>query len=291
MQSFEYQAPPSLEQAVARLAAEPERARPMAGGTDLLTQMREGRRQIGSLIDIKSIPELTAVTYHPELGLSLGAAASCYAICHHPDVVARYPGLVDGLGVIGAVQIQFRASVGGNLCNASPAADSIPPLIVHAATCMIVGPAGARSVPAEDFCVAPGRTVLQPGELLVSVQVPPPPRNFGAHYLRFIPRNEMDIAVANAAASVTLSEDGSTFTAARVAIGAVAPTPLFVAAAGEVLAGKPVSPESIAMAAAAARSASRPITDMRGSADQRRHLASVLTARVIETAVARARHA
>ncbi len=289
MQAFEYQAPPSLEQAVARLAAEPERARPMAGGTDLLTQMREGRRQIGSLIDIKSIPELTAVTYHPEQGLSLGAAASCYAICHHPDVVARYPGLVDGLGVIGAVQIQFRASVGGNLCNASPAADSIPPLIVHAATCQIVGPAGARSVPAEDFCVAPGRTVLQPGELLVSVQVPPPPRNFGAHYLRFIPRNEMDIAVVGAAAAITLSDDGRTFASARLALGAVGPTPLLLANAGDYLPGRPVNDETLAQAARLAQAEARPIDDVRGTAGFRRHLSGVLTRRALERAVERAR--
>ncbi len=289
MQAFEYQAPTSLEQAVARLAADPQQARPMAGGTDLLTQMREGRRQVGSLIDIKSIPELTAVTYHPQQGLSLGAAASCFAICHHPHVVARYPGLVDGLGVIGAVQIQFRASIGGNLCNASPAADSIPPLIVHGATCTIVGPAGARSVPVEDFCVAPGRTVLQPGELLVSVQVPTPPRNFGAHYLRFIPRNEMDIAVVGAAAAITLSEDGRTFASARLALGAVGPTPLLLANAGDYLPGRPVNDETLGQAARLAQAEARPIDDVRGTADFRRHLSGVLTRRALERAVERAR--
>lgn len=289
MQAFEYQAPISLEQAVARLAAEPERARPMAGGTDLLTQMREGRRQVGSVIDIKSIPQLSTIAYDAERGLDLGAAASCFAICHHPDVVARYPGLVDGLGVIGAVQIQFRATVGGNLCNASPAADSIPPLIVHGATCTIVGPAGARTVAVEDFCVAPGRTVLQPGELLVSILVPPPPPRFGAHYLRFIPRNEMDIAVVGAAAAVTLSEDGRAFATARLALGAVGPTPLLLTSAGEYLPGRPINDETLRQAARLAQAEARPIDDVRGTADFRRHLSGVLTRRALEHALERAR--
>ncbi len=289
MQAFEYIETMSLDQAIALLSQDPERSRPFAGGTDLLPQLREGRRQVGLVVDIKQIPELRTVMDHPERGLRIGAAAACYDICHNPAVAARYPGLVDGFGVIGAVQIQFRASVGGNLCNASPAADSIPALIVHGATCTAIGPNGQRTLPVEAFCVAPGRTALQPGEILAWIDVPAPADRSGAAYLRFIPRNEMDIAVVGAAAAVTLAADGGTFDSARLALGAVGPTPLLIAEAGEYLVGKPVSAETIAEAARIAQAAARPIDDVRGTAAFRTHLSAVLMRRAIERAVERAR--
>lgn len=287
----DYVAPATVEDALAVLSEHGPDARVFAGGTDLIVQVRERRRDVGVMVDLKKIPELVAHGFLADGSLRIGAAAPCARLYADAEIRAKYPAIIDSASLIGGIQIQSRASLGGNLCNSSPAADSIPTLIALSAVCEIAGRSGRRTLPVEQFCTGPGQNALQPGELLTALVFPPPAAHSGAAFERFIPRNEMDIAVANAAASVTLSEDGSTFTAARVAIGAVAPTPLFVAAAGEVLAGKPVSPESIAMAAAAARSASRPITDMRGSADQRRHLASVLTARVIETAVARARHA
>lgn len=288
MQSFEFSSPASLEQAVA-LAGGGDQPRVLAGGTDLLPQLREGRRQAGRVIDLKRIPEMTAITYSPQDGLRLGAAASCYEVCHHPAVARHYAGLVDGAQVIGAVQIQFRASIGGNLCNASPAADSIPALIVHRAVCRIVGPAGARTLPAEAFCTGPGRNALQPGEILAAVHLPPPPAHFGARYLRFIPRNEMDIAVVGAAAAVTLSPDGRTFQSARLALGAVAATPLLAAEAGDSLAGRPVDSASIAEAARLAQAAARPIDDVRGTAEFRRHLCATMMRRALEGAVERAR--
>jgi carbon-monoxide dehydrogenase medium subunit len=204
-------------------------------------------------------------------------------------VAAAYPGLIDAFSLIGGVQIQGRASVGGNLCNASPAADGIPALIAHGAICEIAGPAGRRTLPVEDLCVAPGRTTLGPGELLVALWVPPPAARFGAAYLRFIPRNEMDIAVVGAGVAVTLDAGGERFVTAHIALGAVAPTPLPVPEAGAALAGQPVSPETIGAAAEIARAAARPIDDMRGTAAQRRHLAGVLTRRALERAVMRAR--
>lgn len=289
MQAFDYRAPDSLGEALALLASHPGQARPLAGGTDLIPQMREGRRQADLVIDLKRIPELTAVTFDPQTGLTLGAAAACFEVCHHPLVRQHYPGLVDGVHVIGAVQIQFRATVGGNLCNASPAADSIPALIAHGAACVIAGPGGTRTVPVEAFCTAPGRTVLGPGELLVAVHVPPPPARFGAHYLRFIPRQEMDIAVVGAAAAVTLTADGQHFAAARVALGAVAATPLLIPEAGAYLTGRPVQAEAVAEAARLAQAAARPIDDMRGTAVFRRHLSAVLTRRALEGAIERAR--
>jgi carbon-monoxide dehydrogenase medium subunit len=194
---------------------------------------------------------------------------------------------VELASLIGGTQIQGRASLGGNLCNAAPSADSIPLLIALGATCRISGPGGAREIAVEDFCTAPGRNVLQPGELLVALHLPPPAPHSGARYLRFIPRNEMDIAVAGVGVEVVL--DNGKFRSVRVALAAVAPTPLFVREAGDALAGQPVNEASIAHAAEIARASAKPITDMRGTADYRRHLCGVLTRRALEAAVQRAR--
>jgi len=251
--------------------------------------LRENRRRADLLIDVKNIAELTNIHYDPQIGLWIGASASCYEICHNKTVSEIYPGLVDAIHLIGGVQIQYRASVGGNLCNASPAADSISALIVHEATCIIASANGTRNVPVEQFCIAPGRAVLEPGELLVAVSVPPPKENFGAHYLRFIPRNEMDIAVVGAGASVTLDAAKRKILSARVALGAVAPTPLFVEEAGTFLAGKEISEENIRAAATIAQVAARPISDLRGTAEHRKHLCAVLTRRALDKAIERAR--
>jgi carbon-monoxide dehydrogenase medium subunit len=241
------------------------------------------------IVDVKHIPELNELCYDPEAGLWIGAATPCYRISHNPAVGRAYPGLVDAAGLIGGVQVQARASLGGNLCNASPAADSIPALIVHAAICRVAGPQGSREVPVETFCTGPGRTVLREGELLVAFHLPAPRPGFGAAYLRFTPRNEMDIAVAGAAAAVELDGDGKTIRAARVALGAVAPTPLFVQEAGDALVGHGISDDrAIEEAARLARDAARPIDDMRGTAAQRKHLSAVLTRRAVRIAIDRA---
>ena len=289
MQARNYVAPSSIDEAVAALQAGNGANRAFAGGTDVIIQVRENRRAVDTLVDIKSIPELIGITHKPDGGLRLGAATPCAQIYRDPQVKARFPALVDSASLIGGVQIQSRASLGGNLCNSSPAADSIPTLIALGAIAEIAGPSGRRNVAVEDFCTSPGQNVLQPGELLVALEFPSPAANSGAAFERFIPRNEMDIAVVNAAANITLSADGSTFQAARIAIGAVAPTPLYVAAAGQALAGKPVNDDSIAAAAEAARAAATPITDMRGSAAQRKHLVGVLVTSVLRTAIDRAR--
>lgn len=289
MQVLDYVSAGNLQEVVDLLSSSNEPARILSGGTDLLVQLRENRLRAGLLIDIKNIPELTAIHYDPHIGLWLGAAASCQAIRHNRHVLDRYPGLVDAIRLIGGVQIQYRASVGGNLCNASPAADSIPALIVHEAVCMIAGSHGTREVPVEQFCVAPGRNVLQNGEFLLAITVPAVKENFGAHYLRFIPRNEMDIAVVGAAASVTLDGARQKILSARIALGAVAPTPLFVEEAGTFLAGREITEENLREASRIAQGAARPISDLRGSAEHRRHLCAVLTRRALERAVERAR--
>jgi len=285
---FDYAAPASLDETVKLLAQHPG-ALLLAGGTDLLVQLRAGKKQTDLVVDVKHIPELNALHHDPAKGLTLGAAVPCYRIYGDGAVQSAFPALAEVAGIIGGTQIQGRASIGGNLCNAAPSADSIPLLIALGAVCRVAGPSGTREVAVEDFCTAPGRNVLGPGELLVSIQLPPGPARSGARYLRFIPRNEMDIAVAGAGVSVVL-EDG-VFRSARIALAAVAPTPLFVREAGEALAGQPVTPEAISAAAEIARGAARPITDMRGTADYRRHLCSVLTRRALETAVQRAREA
>lgn len=288
MQNFDYVAAQSVGEVVDLLAQNGKQIRILSGGTDLLVQLREGRKRAQLVIDIKRIPEANALTVEPDGGLLIGAAAACQRICTELHARGIYPGLVDAFSLIGGTQIQGRATVGGNLCNGSPAADSIPALIVHAAVAIIAGVGGNRELPVEQFCTAPGQTTLRPDEFLVAIRVPAAPPNFGAHYLRFIPRNEMDIAVVGAGAAVTLDEGRQQFVSARVALGAVAPTPLFVAEAGEFLAGKAVSAENILEAARLAQAAVRPISDMRGTAEQRRHLTMVLARRALNEAVRRA---
>jgi carbon-monoxide dehydrogenase medium subunit len=289
MQVLDYTSAGSVKEVVGLLASNNGRARILCGGTDLLVQLRENRRRAELLIDVKNIPELTSINYDDQIGLWLGAAASCHAICHNRFVLENYPGLVDGIHLIGGVQIQYRASVGGNLCNASPAADSIPALIVHNAACIIAGSNGTREIPVEQFCIAPGKNILQSGEFLLAIKVPVVKENFGAHYLRFIPRNEMDIAVVGAGASVTLDEAKQKILSARIALAAVAPTPLFVDEAGTFLAGKEMTEANIREAGRIAQAAARPISDLRGTVEYRKHLCAVLTRRALEKAIERAR--
>jgi carbon-monoxide dehydrogenase medium subunit len=222
-------------------------------------------------------------------GLRLGAAVPCIEIYENGDMLKYYPGLTEAAHLIGSLQIQSRASVGGNLCNGSPAADTTPALIALGAKCRVLGPAGERVVPVEDFCTAPGRTVLQPGELLVEFQIPSPARNSCDAYLRFIPRNEMDIAVVGVGAAVTIDLSDDRISEARIALAAVGPTPIFAREASQYLAGKRINEESIEQAAQLAISATSPIDDMRGTAEFRRHVTGVLTRRTLAKAIERAR--
>lgn len=289
MKDFEYTDPQSLREAVSLLSEKGNGARVLAGGTDLIVQMRVKRMQPERVVDVKNVPEVNELSYGPRKGLTIGAAVPCHRIYNDPEVIARYPGLTDSASIIGGIQIQGRASIGGNLCNASPSADTIPTLIAYGATCEIAGLNGKRQVAVEDFCTAPGQNVLEAGELLVALQIPPVRKNTGAHYLRFIPRNEMDIAVVGAGAWVELGNRGTEFRAARIALAAVAPTPLYARDAGELLVGQKVSDEAIAAAAEAAKGVAKPISDMRGTAEFRVHLVGVLTKRALNGAVARAK--
>lgn len=289
MNAIDYAAPNTVQEAVAIFAEKGERARPLAGGTDIIVQVREYRRELDVLVDLKNIPELNALQFDPAKGLTLGAAVPCYKLQENAALRRAYPGLVEAAGLIGGVQIQSRASVGGNLCNASPAADAIPALIAHAAVAIVVGPTGTREVPVEQFCVGPGRTVLQRGEMLLQLRLPAPKPHTGSAYLRFIPRNEMDIAVVGVGVAVTLNPAKSSCVAARIALGAVAPIPLLVDAASAALVGKSPSDADVDQAAKLAQAAAKPISDMRGDADYRRHLVGVLTRRALRIALDRAK--
>jgi carbon-monoxide dehydrogenase medium subunit len=289
LKDFDYAAPTSVEDATSLLAEHGENARLLAGGTDIIVQLREGLRDAEMVIDIKKIPELMAMEYSADSGLTLGAGVPCYQVYEHAEIAAAYPALADSAKIIGGWQIQTRASVGGNLCNSSPAADTIPSLISLGASCRIAGPAGEREVAAEDFCSGPGRNVLEAGELLVSINFPAAPGQSGSAYERFIPRNEMDIAVAGAASWVQLDESGTTIEQARIALAAVGPTPLVAQQAADSLAGQEASEENLAAAGELAREVASPIDDMRGTIDYRIHLVGVLVKRTLARAVARAR--
>jgi carbon-monoxide dehydrogenase medium subunit len=288
MQVIRYEAPQSVAEAVRLIAADPG-AKVLAGGTDLLVQFRAGLRQPTAFIDIKRIPNLLEIAID-ETGLRLGAAAPAAAIGEDPLLARLWPGLVEAVQLIGSTQIQGRGSVGGNLCNASPAADTTCPLIVNRGICVIAGPRGEREVLVEDFCTAPGRTVLEPGEFLVSLRIPRPAPRTGDAYLRLIPRTEMDIAVAGAAVSVTL-DAGGRCSAARVAIGAVAPTALLVPEAARALIGSLLDEGVLVRAAEAASAAATPIDDKRGTIAYRRAVVGVLTRRAAAIAGRRAREA
>jgi len=286
MVSIRYETPRSVSEAVRIMAADP-RARVLAGGTDLLVQFRAGARQPSAFVDVKRIPELMSIAIDGH-GLRLGAAAPAAAIGEHAELRRLWPGLAESVRLIGSTQIQGRGSVGGNLCNASPAADTTCALIVNRAHCVIAGPSGERTVTVEEFCIAPGQTVLQPGELLVAIRVPRPAARTSDAYLRLIPRTEMDIAVAGAGVSITLDAAG-TCTAARVAIGAVAPTALRVPEAEQALLGSSLDEAPLKRAADAAAAAARPIDDKRGTAAYRRTVVGVLTRRAAAIAAGRAR--
>ena len=287
MHALTYEAPSTLEQAISILRTYGERARPLAGGSDLIIQMRMGLRRPEHVVDVKHIKELQEFSFDSRAGLRVGAAVSCTDICARPEMHRHYPGLTEAAHLIGSVQVQNRATMGGNLCNGSPAADTTPALIARGARARVAGPKGEREVPVEKFCIAPGRTVLEPGELLVQILIAPPAPHSSDAYLRFIPRNEMDIAVVGVGSAVTL--DGDRVKAARIALGAVGPTPIFAAKAGESLAGKRLDDAAIETAARLAIEASSPIDDMRGTIEHRRHVTGVLTRRTLRIAAERAR--
>jgi CO/xanthine dehydrogenase FAD-binding subunit len=289
LHAITYESPKTIADAVKLLAAHGEKARPLSGGTDLIIQLRAGTRRPEYVVDVKSIPELSRISFSMQHGLHLGAAVSCIEIHENADMRRYYPGLTEAAHLIGSLQIQSRASVGGNLCNGSPAGDSTPALIALGAKARLVGPKGERVVPVETFITGPARTVLQPGELLIELLMDAPAPHSSDAYLRFIPRNEMDIAVVGVGGSITLDLDDDRVVDARIALGAVGPTPIFAAEASKSLIGKKFDEAALDNAARLAPSVAPPIDDMRGTAEYRRHIVGVLTRRVLTIAAERAR--
>ena len=286
MHPFTYVAAKTLDEAVAVLEQHGERARVFAGGTDILVQLRGGRFDLDALVDLKGVPEASSLTLNGSL--RIGAATPCYRIYEDEAISAAFPGLIDAASLIGGIQIQSRASLGGNLCNASPSADGICPLIVHSGVAVVRGPSGERLIPVEDFCTGPGASALQRGELLAAIEMPVPAKGFGAAYRRFIPRNEMDIAVVGVASAITLDDPGANIASGRIALAAVGPTPILAQKASAFLAGKPATAETFAEAGEIASTEASPIEDMRGTPSQRIDLVKVLTRRTLAVALGRA---
>ena len=286
MAQFDYVSPSSVDEAVKALMSAPT-AKVLAGGTDLIVQMRAGRQRPAAVVDLKRIPGAVGVRREADGGFTIGAATSGAAIGEDAALVRAWPGVVEATNLIGSTQVQGRASLGGNLCNASPAADSVPALIAARATCVIAGPSGRREAPVEAIQISPGRTSLQPGEFILAFRLPPRPKRAADAYLRLIPRTEMDIAVVGAGVSLVLGGDGA-IAEAHVSLGAVAPTTLLVAAAGDAIIGGKLTDAALDRLDAAARAACNPIDDKRGTIDYRTKIAGVLARRTATIAYARA---
>nr|WP_249168114.1 xanthine dehydrogenase family protein subunit M [Bradyrhizobium elkanii] len=286
MTDIRYVAPRTLDEAIGAFAAAGSAARIMAGGTDLLVQMRSGLVRPGLIVDIKKIGEMTEISETADGGFRVGAAVSGMELAEHARFGKVWPGVLEAVNLIGSKQVQGRASAGGNLCNGSPAGDSVPAMIAAGAVVTVQGPNGRRDMKVEDVPAGPGRTNLKPGEILVSFTLPPRPKGSGDAYLRMIPRTEMDIAVVGIGVSLTL-KDG-VCSAARVGLGAVAPTALLVEPAAQALIGSRLDDAALEAAAAACRAACRPIDDKRGTIAYRTKTAGVLLKRTAAIAAQRA---
>ncbi|HWL20259.1 MAG TPA: xanthine dehydrogenase family protein subunit M [Bradyrhizobium sp.] len=284
---MQYLSPRTLDEAVSAFAAAGSAARILAGGTDLLVQMRSGAVKPGVIVDIKKIAEMTAIEQTADGGFRIGAAVPGAELAEHPRFGQIWPGVLEAVNLIGSTQVQGRASAGGNLCNGSPAGDSVPAMVAVGAIVTLQGPNGRREMPVENVPAGPGRTTLLPGEILVSFILPPRPPGSSDAYLRMIPRTEMDIAVVGCGVSLTL-KDG-VCTAARVGLGAVAPTVLLVEPAAKALIGSKLDDAALAAAAAACSAACRPIDDKRGTIAYRTKVAGVLLKRTTAIAAQRAR--
>ena len=286
MSDIRYETPKTAQAAVALLAAATGPVKVLAGGTDLIVQMRAGVQKPGLLVDVKHIAEMTTVS-NDNGAWRIGAAVACMKLTEDKAFAQAWPGVIDGVNLIGSVQVRGRASVGGNVCNASPAADSVPAMIAAGAIAQIVGPAGKREVPVEQIAAGPGKTSLAKGELITSFLLPKRPARSGDAYLRFTPRTEMDIAVVGVGINVTLDDKG-VCTQARVSLGAVAERALLVPEAAAALVGSKIDDAALDRLAAAASAAARPIDDKRGTKEFRIKIAGVLARRAAKIALDRA---
>jgi carbon-monoxide dehydrogenase medium subunit len=286
MRRFDLATPSSVDECLKLLAERGRDTKLVAGGTDLLVQMKNGVVKPARVIDLSGIPDLRVLAPDDGRGLRVGAAVTARRLELDPTVRATYAALGESGALVGSVQVRNLATVGGNICNAAPSADMAPPLVALEADAVIAGPSGRRRVPIASFFTGVRRTVLAPDELLFEFVVPAPGPRSGGSYLRHTPRRELDIAVVGVASQLTLAD--GVCAKARIALAAVAPTPVRAEVAERALEGQRLTPQLIERAATLAVEAARPISDQRGSADFRRHLVRVLTRRTLTTALARA---
>ena len=287
MEAIQFQKPETVDEAVKLLQNADGDARILAGGTDLLVQLRAHMIDPGVIIDIKSIEETRTLTKNGDGSYTIGSAVAGAEAHERDDITADWPGVVEAWDLIGSTQIQGRASLGGNLCNASPAGDSVPAMVAAGMTANIAGPDGRRSIPVEEVTVGPGKTSLKKGEFVVSFNLPARPAKGGDAYLRLIPRTEMDIAVVGCGAALTLDDSG-TVTSAKISLGAVAATVLVVEDAAKAIIGTKLEPEALSALDAACQAACSPIDDKRGTVEYRTKIAGVLGRRAVTIAAERA---
>lgn len=286
MRRFDYAAPSTVKEAC-ELLASTQGARALAGGTDLIIQMKERGRNVPLLVSLKGVDELRALSTNGVL--DAGAMVRCGDLAWSADVKRSWPIVVDGADLVGSVQIRHKATVGGNICNAAPSADVVPALIALDAKAHVTGPTGDRELPLIELFRGPGQTALAQGELLTRVTLRKPASGTGGAYLRHVPRREMDIAVVGVAVNLQLDSDGRTVKDARVVLASVAPTPIRAASAEKSLIGQPLNEQTLTRAGEGAAADARPISDVRASADYRRDLLKVYTKRVAQIAFQRAR--
>ena len=287
MKDFEYFAPSTLEEALRLLKEKKESARLLAGGTDLIVQMKYGRACPSAIIDIKRIPELNRLEWDAAIGLFVGAAVPISRMNAFPPVASEYGLLYDACSLIGSFQLRNRATMGGNICNAAPSADSAPPLFCLEARAVAACLNGTRAIPMTEFFLGPGKSALAANELLVGIEIPPPPGPASGSYMRHIPRQDMDIAVAGVASFLVVSPEDGLCREARISLGAVAPTPVRAPMAESVLVGTDLNDDVLEEAARLASQSARPISDMRGSEGYRKELVRVLTKRTLAKAMSR----
>ena len=287
VKKMQYESPKSIDDAISLISNSPGNVRLLAGGTDLLVQMQSQVADPDLVIDIKNIKEMKE--FKKEDGVyTVGAAVTGMEIIEHEEFGSDWPGVVDGVKLIGSIQIKGRASMGGNLCNASPAADSIPAMIASGASAVIAGPNGRREVLVEHFIKGPGKTSLKSNEILLSVKFPIKKPNSSGAYLRFTPRTEMDIAVVGVGINVTMSDSGIC-EEAKVSIGAVAEKALVVEDAATALVGNKITDEIIENFISKVRASARPINDKRGTVDFRIQVIGVIAKRALKMALERIR--
>lgn len=287
MDDLRYEAPESPDAAISLLAEAGSSARVFAGGTDVMVQIHAELIDPGVIVDIKKVPGIMDIS-ESDGAYTFGAATPGMVLMAHEGFSSTWPGIIDGVALIGSIQVKGRASIGGNVCNGSPAADSTPTMIAANAVCNIVGPNGERTAPVEGIVTGPGKTSLVDGEFILSFSLPKRPAHSGDAYLRLTPRTEMDIAVVGAGVNITLDDDG-TCTAARISLGAVAPTPLLVAEAADALIGTKVDDAALTKMGEACSAACNPISDKRGTKEYRIKTAAVIARRAVEIALERAR--